>query len=455
MLSTFRRLDVWTKMVTIVLFSQLLLGKAAGYLGVALLIPLVFDSRVLLNRWYNALIQRSHILHSFAWALLASVLYAFGEVLYGLLQGFSASTAVQLLIFNVNPFFCFIGIWVGAMHPNFLRKYIRILAWLTCIYAIIYFLFLSHTFISLSGILPGTDLRILGTPETGSPLLLGLVAYEPTLAKFSIPILTLVFLVLVNQKRADWLGLGLGLLIWGVLAKRLRRVFIVFSTLALVLFVAFVTDVHLPAMPGRGGDVSARETVARLAGSISPEAAELAGGYAGNARFYYGTVVWRTHWWAAIRNEVSKDPKSMIFGLGYGYPLGELAGRAVEKQGTRSPHNIFYFVLAYSGLVGVTLFFGLQLCLLRLLWQAYRRTGDTYGLAYFAYIVSGAFFGNFLETPLAIPFFLIIGMSVAPLFVESETYERSLEFSEFMGPSATGERIIEPSETELGVMTHY
>ena len=44
------------------------------------------------------------------------------------------------------------------------------------------------------------------------------------------------------------------------------------------------------------------------------------------------------------------------FGLGYGYPLAKLASRGIEEEGTRSPHNIIYFTLGYSGIVGVAIF---------------------------------------------------------------------------------------------------
>ena len=47
--------------------------------------------------------------------------------------------------------------------------------------------------------------------------------------------------------------------------------------------------------------------------------------------------------------------------MGYGYPLAKLAGRDVEKEGTRSPHSIFYFTLAYSGIVGFAIFAWLEI----------------------------------------------------------------------------------------------
>src|ERR1700721_4811442 len=84
-------------------------------------------------------------------------------------------------------------------------------------------------------------------------------------------------------------------------------------------------------------------------------------------QFHYVTVYWRKHWWAAIRSEVSKEYKTMIFGMGYGYPLGRLAGKEVEREGTRSPHSIFYFTVAYSGIVRFAIFVWLAISVLLLL----------------------------------------------------------------------------------------
>jgi hypothetical protein len=156
-----------------------------------------------------------------------------------------------------------------------------------------------------------------------------------------------------------------------------------------------------------------------MAGSISSDLAAEAGG-GRDARFYYGTVQWRKRWWAAIRNEVFKDTKTEIFGLGYGYPLAHLAGPEVEKEGTRSPHSVFYFTLAYSGFVGVAIFAWLEISIVWLLWQVYKVSGETFGFILAIYTLINAFFGNVLETPGAsIPFYLLLGAAMGPLFLRT------------------------------------
>jgi hypothetical protein len=410
-------LDGWTKVVVFLLVGAIFLGKAAAYVSLACGGLLLFSPRLLWDRWYLALTRRQDPLNGLAWPLLISLLYGFGQLIYGILLGYRVQTAFQILIFNINPVYMFLGIWVGYLHPGIVRTYIRYCAWYTVIYTPVYFLFLSKL---KSGDQDG-NLSSLGGPGTGSVLLLGLLAYEPDLAKFWLPILVLSCLTIANQERADWLGLGLALMVWGKLSGKISRVFVVLGTITVVLVVAALIDLRLPAIPGRGGELSARETVARMAGSISPSLAEDVGGTRGNAQFYYGTVTWRKHWWANIRSEVSKDPTTLIFGLGYGYPLAKLTyNPGTVLQGTRSPHNIFYFALAYSGLVGVAIFFWLEFAVIRLSYGVYKVTGQIYALAFFVYSITNAFFGNYIETPYAIPIYLVLGLCMGPMFLQMD-----------------------------------
>jgi hypothetical protein len=220
----------------------------------------------------------------------------------------------------------------------------------------------------------------------------------------------------------------------------MSRVFTVLGTITVVLLFAALIDLKLPPIPGRGGELSARGTIARMAGSISPELAEAAADNRGDAAFYYGTVYWRKRWWAAIREEISKDPRTIIFGFGYGYPLAKLADQGTMAQGTRSPHSIFYFTLAYSGAVGVGIFFWLEFCIFRLLYRVYRVTGQIYGLAYFAYQFSGAFFGNSLETPAGVIFYTTLGLCVGPMLLQLEQ-EKQADHDQLAAPYEVAELV--------------
>ncbi len=418
MLKKFLNFDIWTKLVVFYLWSSLFIGKASAYIGLLVGGLLIFSVRVLWNRWYLALTSREDPMRRVGWALLVSLLYGIAQVIYGVsFLGHSLFTALQILVFNLGPVYLFLGIWVGRHHPGATRAYIRVLSWWMVIYTPIYFLFLQHLNLTLTGVLPGTGLDVLGNPGSGTLPLLGLLTLEPQIARFWLPIVVLVLLTIANQERSDWLGLGICLMIWGKLSGRLGRVFGILGCITAVLIIAALLDLKLPPIPGRGGELSARGTIARMAGSISPELAADAGG-GRDARFYYGTIQWRKRWWTAIRNEVFKDTKTEIFGLGYGYPLAHLAGAEVEKQGTRSPHSVFYFTLAYSGFVGFAIFVWLETSIVWMLWRVYKVSGQAFGLLFAIYTLIGAFFGNILETPAAsIPFYLLLGMSMAPLFL--------------------------------------
>jgi hypothetical protein len=426
MLKKFLSLDNWTKLVVLYMWSSPFVGKASVYVVLAVGGLLIFSARILWDPWYLALTRRNDPLAGVAWALLVSLLYGIAEVIYGVSsQGYPLFTASQILIFNICPVYLFLGIWVGKRHPGIVRKYIRYMAWLTVIYAPIWFIFLKHLNLTLTGVLPGTGLEVLADPGSGSLTLMGLLALERTLAPFWLPIVVLICLTIGYQERSDWVSLGACLLVWGKITGRISRVLGIAGSIFGVLLIASLLDLKLPPLPGRGGELSARGTFARMAGSVSPELASEFGADAATARFEYGTVSWRKHWWAAIRSEVSKKYSSMIFGLGYGYPLGRLNSTGVEKEGVRSPHNIFYFTLAYSGIVGFAIFVWLAVSVLFLLWRVHTVTGDTFGLLYFIYTLIGAFFGNLIETPqAAIPLYLVLGMLVGPMLLQRNMVRR-------------------------------
>jgi hypothetical protein len=421
MLKKFLHLDNWSRLVVLYLWSSEFLGKASVYVGLALGALLLVNARVFWDRWFLALTRGNDPLNRFAWALLVSILYGVAQVIRGLLIGYPPMTTLQILVFNLCPVYMFLGLWIGFRHTGILRKYVRFLAWLAVIYTPLYFIFFKNLHISLSGILPGTGMELLGNPGSGSLTLLNLLCLERTLAPFWLPIVVLVCLIIGYQERGDWLGFGVCLFAWGWLTNRMGRFMAIAGCVVGVLLIASLIDLKLPPLPGRGGELSARGTLARMAGSISPEFATKFGVDAATARFDYGTVYWRKHWWANIRNEVSKDYTSEIFGMGYGYPLAKLASKDVEHEGTRSPHSIFYFTLAYSGIVGFAIFCWLQICMALLLWRMFKVSGEPFGLIYWLYTIIGAFVGNLIETPqAAIPLYLLCGMAMGPFFLRTD-----------------------------------
>jgi hypothetical protein len=287
-------------------------------------------------------------------------------------------------------------------------KIIRIIAWVVCFYGPAYLLYLHK----LPWTMPGSDVSIF-SQVGGSFVLVGLFCLERNLSKYWLPLTVSAFMMLAAQVRAEWLGFGLMLLIWGFLGKKMSKVLMVAGIVVALLAIGFISDVTLPSTAERGGAVSSREIVARGLSAVSQDLAEQYSS-AKNVRFYAGTIYWRTKWWHAIWDEVNEDLTTEVIGKGYGYPIANLVPD-LKNQDLRTPHNVFFFCLSYSGWLGVVLFCSLQLSVFILLWRTYKRTGQPFGLCVWASTVTGAFFGNVFETPFgAIPSYLLVGMLLAP-----------------------------------------
>jgi hypothetical protein len=220
--------------------------------------------------------------------------------------------------------------------------------------------------------------------------------------------------LLAAQVRAEWLGMVVATLIWGILQRKMTRVAMIVLGLAAVLFVGFVLDIKLPAPSERGGAISSQEIVARGLAAVSPDLARDVTG-SDDVSFYAGTITWRTNWWKAIWQNSNENYTNFLVGPGYGFVLKNLVNYLKQNGDVRTPHNIFYYALGYSGWIGVVIFFTLQIACALMLWRTYRLTGQAYGLALWAATLLAAFFGNVMETPSgAIPLYLTIGLIVGP-----------------------------------------
>jgi hypothetical protein len=409
------KMDGWTKLAFFLLAGYSMFGRAFAYIGippakifigdVVLVLFLVFNQRALLDRWFRTLMNPTR-LSPLSWTLLVSIMYGIIEVVYGVLAGNDAFTAIQILVFNLYPLYIFLGIWAGTARPDLLRKYIRLCAWFTAIYGPLCIVLLKKITITI----PGTDVPILGLPGSGSGALFGLLCLEPNPAQFWFPIVMCGFMTLAMQVRADWVGLGVALFVWGLLGKKLGRISVMLGLVFGLLVIGFIADVHI-YNPARGSDVSTREILGRAISAVDSDAGS---DYTEHAGEYNGTVVWRERWWKAIREEVAQKKSTLLFGLGYGYPIKDLVPY-LKGMDIRTPHSVLYFALGYSGLVGVAIFLTLQACVLRLLWLSYKATGQAFGIACWLSTLISAMFGNLFETPAgAIPMYILGGLCIAP-----------------------------------------
>jgi hypothetical protein len=253
----------------------------------------------------------------------------------------------------------------------------------------------------------------------GGFIILSILALERKPIKFWLPLIVAAIIMLAVQVRAEWLSIFVAFSIWGVLQKKMTKVISIAALVVVLLVVGFAADVNLPSPAERGGNISSREIVARGLSAINPE---LAQNYTDSRHtgFYAGTISWRTRWWTAIWDSVNESiPKSFI-GNGYGFPLKDLVPY-LKSQEIRTPHNIFFFALGYSGWIGVLLFFSLQISICAMLWRVFKLTGQSYGVAVWACDLVGAFFGNTFESPMgAIPYYLTMGLMIGAVLCRKQ-----------------------------------
>jgi hypothetical protein len=381
------------------------LGIAPLYIGEATLgLLLFFRPGMILGTWLGAQ------WHSKFYSRLADLAFVF--VAYGLLQCVRGLVrqpypmiALQNFAFNVYIAFLFAGMWLGDRHPNLLPKAMWYIAWANGLYGVVYLAMLGSA-VSTYEIESGA-VQPYGQPCGTAFAILGLLAFERNLWRAIVPLLLNAFVLLGVQMRAEWLSFAVALVALSFLMGRVSRLAWGVAALAGLLLLGTMINFEVPAPTGRSGVVSSHEILGRAIASVDEQTAYQ---FTPNAATYSGTVEWRTRWWRELIGVAHADAVSMLFGKGYGFPIWEYN----ELDGiVPTPHNIFVYVLVYTGWVGVLVFYALQFCLARLLWIAYRVSGQPFGLALWILSFVWAHFDNRLETPFgAIPFYVLVGMAL-------------------------------------------
>jgi hypothetical protein len=185
----------------------------------------------------------------------------------------------------------------------------------------------------------------------------------------------------------------------------------------------YLTDFTYAGPATRHGTISAPEIVARVLAPVDPDAAGKYASDNSDLTMYGDNVVWRTFWWASIWSSVHENVTRSMLGFGYGFALGDLVPY-LEDAATRTPHNVFFWALGYTGWVGVALFAAFQLEIAHILWTTWHKTNQPFGIVFWVSILAFACFTPFFETPQgAIPFYLIVGCVSAAMFTKSKTAE--------------------------------
>jgi len=364
------------------------------------------------GRW-PWVVANSLSLRRYKQLLLAFLAFGLFQVFRGILLGHPALSSVRDLAFNYYPIYFFLGVWVASNDPDFLPKLLRVAAFANGFYGILYILVLSR----LAWFFPGVSQDISPVPVFGQPLfsgviLLGLLSVEEDLARVW-PLLLLNAAVLIGMvTRGEWLGFAAGLFIWAWLTKNMRRVVLGAAVVLVILAAMYVTNFSIDAPEGRGGTISAGALVGRV---IAPVDSDLASDFTAEASVHEATAAFRTLWWIAIWESVHESVSRTLFGHGYGYPLGDLVPY-LEGDFIRTPHNVFFYALGYTGWVGVLIFALLQVEIARLSWAVYRKTDQPYAFVSWMAMLIYSLFTAFFETPYgAIPFYLLMGCACSPV----------------------------------------
>lgn len=412
----------WERRLAVVLVAcavgYLVMGRTFAYLGVPqvnlflgelLLVLLVAAPAT--RRTYLAALRataRPGRWHVLVLVVLAVLLYGIAQAVRGWATGLSTLDALKNLPYNYYPLFLFAGLWLGARHTWALRATTLWLGRVNAVYGAVYVLLLSRVPLTLPG---QVDVPLFGNGNAAGLAIIGLLAFHRSRRETGPLIVLNGFVMLGLQQRSEWLGFAAALLVWCLLTRHVKAFLQASGGVLGLLTVVSVLGITIPGAGGRGGEISLGGVFGRTVAAVDPS---LAARFVPDSEIYASTASWRTTWWSAIWEQTYSSPVVTILGNGYGYELRQLAGYVPE--GTRTPHNVFFYALGYTGWLGVLLTVVLWVVLGRMLWQVYRRTGQPFGIAVAVYAFGLGMFGNWFETPFgALPTYLLLGLCLSPL----------------------------------------
>lgn len=404
---------MWSSIFKVFVLGYLVLSRSFAYFGIptlniflgeaVLLVVLICRPLQIFGRWISVLLSTRPILSGLDLWYFAFLFYGLFSVARGIYLGYPLLDVLKNFPFNYYPLYLFIGFWVGSRNPNWLSSFIPLLAWCNGLYGLLYIFLLQN---SLYTIPWAPEVRLFGQPAASALVVISLLTFSGRISRVWHLIVLNILVMLAIQVRAEWLSLLVGLAIWIFLGRRFgRAAAIVIGTILVLIAI----DLLPFEVIGRTSPLSTAHIVARLIAPFSPEgAAQLIPG----GGWHAGSVAWRVQWWGEIWDAVHRQETTALFGFGYGYILSDLSGLILED--IRSPHNIFFYVLAYSGWIGVIIFIAFELSIFLVLFKQYCVTGEYWGIIVWAMYLSKSFFGNVLETPFgAIPFYFLIGIGIS------------------------------------------
>ncbi len=395
----------------VLIVGYLAFGRGFAHVGVAPVYPAeLFLAAALLfggGIWLQLYIRQMARGWPLAVMITAFVGWGVFESSRGILAGYSVLESLRGLATHYYMVFFFIG-WRLALgtNPRWFLKLLTRASLMTAAAGILT--------AALSHFGPNNSVLALFLTPPAMPAYtaVGLLAFAPYLPMLFYPLFGgNIAVLLLHPGRASWLSMLLGgaLVIRGAGRAVVRRLLIV-SVCLLTLLIT--VGPLLPVAEGRGGNLSPRWLLARMATLVDSNTAEEIIATGGNAsdvaeiRAIAGTKEWRKRFWNATLESLDAENLWLV-GHGYGFSLGTLI-----HEDVRTPHNFAIYLLGYTGAIGLALYAGFVLALfgaIRGLPKGpFRRF--LFGQATVTLVVAS--FGNGLETPfVAVPFYLVTGLA--------------------------------------------
>ena len=409
---------MWGRFVAFLTIGYFCLGRTFAYFGIpqaklfigelALGAFILAKPQAAIGLWVTSLLRPSPL------SILATAQYLF--LLCGILQAVrgifagSGFDIIKYFVFNYYSFYLYFGLWAGRDDPALLSRTLRAIAWFNGVYGLLYLVALKD----IELFLPATEnVRVFSQANASAAAVLGLICFEKRLGQVWHLLLLNTVVLLGNSVRAEWLGLGLAILLWALLTGRIGRIIVLAAAGLALLGLVELSEIQIA---GRG-EVSFSSIVSR---AVAPFDEKLAAEFSPYAADDGGTLKWRQAWWETIWASANSSTELELFGHGYGFDLFSLAPPSVragqEHENVRTPHNVFYYALGYTGWIGVIIFALFQISILYLQWKSYKYSGQPFGMLYWVAGISISFFSNYFETPFqSIPFYLVMGMAMAPV----------------------------------------
>lgn len=407
--------------VVFIIFGYFSMGRSFSYIGIP---PIYMDQIIILaffllniNGFRKGLYLKLRKADVLLYLLYSSIAFGMISFYIGVEEGATLINAFRTLSYLVYPLFVYLGV-SAASNISLLdfRRSIAAILNMSLIYYVLYIL-CAYNFIE-SPKIPFSSIELIGVPTFAyfMPILTIFIYSKKIDFYLIVRLSSFIGIILLNLGRASLISLLLGVIAFVRFTNSTVKISI---SLLLIMLVFSAFGSLIPGLAERAGSLNPVFAASRIVATFSPQMAtnmlESSGSDYAEASAYTemvnGTANWRqSHWEEISLRYTDGSLLNKLFGSGAGIPIATLD----DGSNLFSPHNIFFYVLNYSGAVGLLAFFAVNcvifLKILKISNYEIRRLGLSFWLG--AAVMSA--FGNFLEVPFgAVPTYFFIGILIS------------------------------------------